>query len=374
MRIVVAPDKFKGSATAAEVARAIVAGLRAGRGDLDVVELPVADGGDGTVAAAVGAGFSPVQVRAAGPTGAPVQATFAVRGSTAVIELAEVVGLRQLPGGELAPLTASTYGLGQVIAAALDAGVGTIVLGIGGSASTDGGAGMLQALGALLTDGQGRSLGPGGAALSELARIELAGLDRRLADVRFLVASDVDNPLLGRSGAAAVFSPQKGASPAQAALLERALARWAELTASATKLDLAAAPGVGAAGGAGFAALAYLGAELLPGIELVLELIGFDAALTGAGLVITGEGRLDAQSLSGKAPVGVARAAARHGIPVAAVAGQVLLTDAELAAAGFAAAFSLVEIEPDPAVSIASASSLLELIGRQIAASGLVVA
>jgi glycerate kinase len=233
---------------------------------------------------------------------------------------------------------------------------------------------MLQALGALLTDGQGRSLGPGGAALSELARIELAGLDRRLADVRFLVASDVDNPLLGRSGAAAVFSPQKGASPAQAALLERALARWAELTASATKLDLAAAPGVGAAGGAGFAALAYLGAELLPGIELVLELIGFDAALTGAGLVITGEGRLDAQSLSGKAPVGVARAAARHGIPVAAVAGQVLLTDAELAAAGFAAAFSLVEIEPDPAVSIASAGSLLELIGRQIAASGLVVA
>src|ERR1022692_113272 len=374
MRIMVAPDKFKGSATAAEVARAIAAGLRAGRGDLDVVELPVADGGDGTVAAAVGAGFSPVQVRAAGPTGAPVQATFAVRGSTAVIELAEVVGLRQLPGGELAPLTASTYGLGQVIAAALDAGVGTIVLGIGGSASTDGGAGMLQALGALLTDGQGRSLGPGGAALSELARIELAGLDRRLADVRFLVASDVDNPLLGRSGAAAVFSPQKGASPAQAALLERALARWAELTASATKLDLAAAPGVGAAGGAGFAALAYLGAELLPGIELVLELIGFDAALTGAGLVITGEGRLDAQSLSGKAPVGVARAAARHGIPVAAVAGQVLLTDAELAAAGFAAAFSLVEIEPDPAVSIASAGSLLELIGRQIAASGLVVA
>jgi glycerate kinase len=374
MRIVVAPDKFKGSATAAEAAHAIAAGLRAGRPDLDVVELPVADGGDGTVAAAVGAGFSPVQVRAAGPTGAPVQATFAVRGSTAVIELAEVVGLRQLPGGELAPLTASTYGLGQVIAAALDAGVGTIVLGIGGSASTDGGAGMLQALGALLTDRQGRSLGPGGAALSELARIELAGLDRRLADVRFLVASDVDNPLLGRSGAAAVFSPQKGASPAQAALLERALARWAELTASATKLDLAAAPGVGAAGGAGFAALAYLGAELLPGIELVLELIGFDAALTGAGLVITGEGRLDAQSLSGKAPVGVARAAARHGIPVAAVAGQVLLTEAELAAAGFAAAFSLVEIEPDPAVSIASASSLLELIGRQIAASGLVVA
>lgn len=374
MRIVVAPDKFKGCATAAEVAQAIAAGLRAGRPELEVVEVPVADGGDGTVAAAVGAGFSLVQVLATGPTGAPVQATFALRGSTAVIELAEVAGLRQLPGGQLAPLTASTYGLGQVIAAALDADVRTIVLGIGGSASTDGGAGMLQALGALLTDRQGHPLGPGGAALSELARIDLAGLDRRLADVRFLVASDVDNPLLGRSGAAAVFSPQKGATPPQTASLERALARWAELTASATKLDLAAAPGAGAAGGAGFAALAYLGAELLPGIELVLELIGFDAALTGAGLVITGEGRLDAQSLSGKAPVGVARAAARHGIPVAAVAGQVLLTDAELAAAGFTAAFSLVEIEPDPAVSIARAASLLELIGRQIAASGLVAA
>jgi glycerate kinase len=233
---------------------------------------------------------------------------------------------------------------------------------------------MLQALGALLADRQGHPLRPGGAALSELARIDLAGLDRRLAAVRFLVASDVDNPLLGHSGAATVFSPQKGADPSQAALLERALARWADLTWSATGADVASVPGAGAAGGTGFAALAYLGAELRSGIDLVLELIGFDAALTGTGLVITGEGSLDGQSLSGKAPVGVARAAGRRGVAVAAVAGRVLLTDAELAAAGFTAVFSLTAMEPDPALSIARVGSLLEQVGQQIAVGPLVAA
>lgn len=398
MRVVVAPDKFKGSATAAEVARAIAAGLRSGRPDLEIVELPVADGGDGTVGAAVAAGFAPVVVSAEGPVGQPVQATFALAGSTAVIELAEVAGLRRLPAhrsarrdsrpaadrpagpaaaswpAPSAPLTASTYGLGQVIAAALDRGAKTVVLGLGGSATTDGGAGMLQALGLWLADGQGRPLGRGGVALSDLASIDPAGLDRRLAAVRFLVASDVDNPMLGPSGAAAVFGPQKGASPAQVTVLERALARWAELTSAATGRDLAALPGAGAAGGAGFAALAYLGAQLVPGIDLVLQLVGFDAALTGAGLVITGEGSLDAQTLGGKAPVGVAKAAARHGVPVVAVAGRVLLTDAELAAAGFAAAYSLAIMEPDPELSISRAASLLEQIGRKIAASALITA
>jgi len=372
MRVVVAPDKFKGSASAAEVAAAIAAGLRRARPDLDVVEMPVADGGDGTVAAALAAGFAPVRTTAEGPTAEPVRATFALKAGTAVVELADVAGLRRLPGARPAPLTASTYGVGQVIAAALERGAATIVLGIGGSATTDGGAGMVQALGVRLADERGRDLPRGGAALRDLAAVDLAGLDRRIAGVRLLVASDVDNKLLGTAGAAVVFGPQKGASPADVALLDGALARWSALTASVTSLDLAAAPGAGAAGGTGFAAMAYLGARLVPGADLVLDLIGFDAALTGARLVITGEGSLDRQSLGGKAPVGVARAAARHGVPVAVVAGRIQLTARELAAAGFAAAYSLADLEPDPAVSIAAAAELLERVGGQVALGPLV--
>src|SRR6266568_2477073 len=374
MRVVVAPDKFKGSASAAQVAAAIAAGLRRERPDLDVVEIPVADGGDGTVAAALAAGFAPVRTTAEGPTAEPVRATFALKAGTAVIELADVAGLRRLPGERFAPLTASTYGVGQVIAAALDCGATTIVLGIGGSATTDGGAGMVQALGVRLADERGRDLARGGSVLSDLAAVDLAGLDGRIAGVRLLVASDVDNPLLGPAGAAAVFGPQKGAAPSDVALLDRALGRWSALTASVTGLDLPEAPGAGAAGGTGFAAMTYLGARLVPGADLVLGLIGFDAALTGAGLVITGEGSLDRQSLGGKAPVGVARAAARHGVPVAVVAGRILLTAQELAAAGFAAAYSLADLEPSQAASMATATELLEQIGGRVALGPLVTA
>jgi len=369
MRVVVAPDKFKGSVTARQVADALATGLRRGRPDLDVVEIPVADGGDGTVAAALAAGFAPRHVLAEGPVGQSVDTTFAMRARTAVIELADVSGLRRLPAERgahaPAPLTASTYGAGQVIAAALDGGATTIVLGLGGSATTDGGAGMVQALGARLTDERGRELARGGAALSELAAIDVAGIDKRIARARLLVASDVDNPLLGPAGAAAVFGPQKGASPEDVALLERGLARWAAL--SGTGRELSAAPGAGAAGGAGFGAMAYLGARLVRGADLVLDLIGFDAALTSAGLVITGEGSLDDQSLGGKAPVGVAREASQRGVPVIAVAGRVLLTPDELASAGFSAAYSLADLEPDPAVSIVNAEELLERTGELIA-------
>jgi glycerate kinase len=368
MRVVVAPDKFKGSATAQEVAAALAAGLRAVRPDLDIAEVPVADGGDGTVAAALAAGFVPVGTTAEGPTGEPVRTTFGLRDSTAVIELADVAGLRRLPESGPAPLRASTYGVGQVIAAALDAGARTIVLGIGGSATTDGGAGMAQALGVGLSDGHGHDLARGGAALGRLAAIDRRGLDPRIVATRLLVASDVNNPLLGSSGAAAVFGPQKGASPDDVAVLDRALARWAALTRSVTGLDLSSAPGAGAAGGTGFAALAYLGAQLVPGAELMLDLIDFDGALAGAVLVITGEGSLDRQTLGGKAPVGVARAASRRGVPVAAVAGRVELSPSDLASAGFAAVYSLADIEPDPAASMARAVDLLAAIGGLIAA------
>jgi glycerate kinase len=366
MRVVVAPDKFKGSATAAQVAAALAAGLRQFRPDLDIAEVPVADGGDGTVAAALAAGFTPVRTTAEGPVGEPVETTFAVREGTAVIEMADVAGLRRLPAG-FAPLTASTFGVGQVIGAALDADAATIVLGIGGSATTDGGAGMVQALGVRLSNEHGDDLGRGGGALTGLSAIDSSGLDPRIGSVAILVASDVDNPLLGPSGAATVFGPQKGASTAHIAVLEAGLTRWAALTAAAIGRDVSAVPGAGAAGGTGFAALAYLGGRLLPGAELMLDLTGFDAALDGADLVITGEGSLDRQTLGGKAPAGVARAAAARGLPVQVVAGRVELTGAELAKAGFSRAYSLADLEPDKAVSMAKAAELLADVGALIA-------
>ncbi len=364
MRVVVAPDKFKGSATAAEAAAALAAGLRRVAPGLDIAEVPVADGGDGTVAAALAAGFAAVRVSAEGPVGEPVETEFAVRDGTAVIEMADVAGLRRLPAG-FAPLTASTYGVGQVIMAAL-ARAATIVLGIGGSATTDGGAGMVQALGVRLTGDGALDLERGGAALAGLAAVDLAGLDQRLAAATILVASDVDNPLLGPSGAAAVFGPQKGASRADIAVLDLALTRWATLTRAATGRDVACEPGAGAAGGTGFAALAYLGARLVPGAGLMLDLVGFDDALAGADLVITGEGSLDRQTLGGKAPVGVARAAAARGVPVVVVAGRVDLSAAEMAVAGFARAYALADLEPDANLSMAHVTSLLAEIGARI--------
>lgn len=373
MRVVLAPDKFKGSVSAAEAAAALAAGLRRVRPDLEVTEVPVADGGDGTVAAALAAGFEPVPVTVEGPAGPLVRAVFALRDGTAVIELASASGLSCLPDGPTTQtsLAASTYGTGQLIAAALDRGASTVVLGIGGSATTDGGAGMVQALGVRLTaapDGEA-DLARGGAALAGLIAVEPSGLDPRIGSIRMLVASDVDNPLLGPDGAAAVFGPQKGAGPGQVAVLERGLRRWAELTAAVTGKDLAGAPGAGAAGGTGFAALAYLGATLVPGASVVLNLVGFDAAVDGASLVVTGEGSLDRQTLSGKAPLGVARAAARRGVPVIAVAGQVLLGPDELARAGFSAAYALTGAGQDLAASMAGARDLLEQAGARIAAA-----
>jgi glycerate kinase len=366
MRVVLAPDKFKGCLTAAEVADALSAGLIRERPDLETIKLPVADGGDGTVAAALTAGFSKIVVDAAGPTGEPVRAPYALDGNRAVVELAAVVGLDLLPGGRPDPLGSSTYGLGLVMADALARGAELIVLGLGGSASTDGGAGMVQALGARLLDGDGQEIDRGGGGLSRLARIDLAGLVP-LDKVTIMVASDVDNPLLGPTGAAAVFGPQKGAGPAEVAVLEEGLATWAEVVGAATGHDLASAPGAGAAGGTGYAALALLDAQLSPGIELILELIGFADRLAGADLVITGEGSLDEQSLAGKAPVGVARAAAAAGVPVVAVAGRNQLSSGRLAEAGIAAAYPLSELEPDPARSIADAPRLLAEMGARIA-------
>jgi len=362
VRVVVAPDKFKGSLTAVQAAEAVAAGLRRAVPGVDVVLLPVADGGDGTLEAAYAAGYSRVPARVTGPTGEPVDASVAVRGTDAVVEMADASGLSRLPGGVPAPLTASTYGTGELLQVALDSGARHVVLGIGGSATTDGGAGMAQAVGVRLLDAAGEPLPPGGAALLHLDRIDVSGLDARWGDgaARVTVASDVDNPLVGPRGAAAVYGPQKGASPADVELLDRALRRWAEVLRRDLGVDVAERPGAGAAGGLGAGAMAVLGARLTSGIALLLDVLGFADAVVGADLVITGEGALDEQSLAGKAPVGVATAAGAAGVPVVALAGQVLVGGDDLRAAGIREARALLDLEPDAAVAQRDAARLLQ--------------
>lgn len=371
MRILLAPDKFKGSLSAPEVASHLAAGLHAVRPDLEVVLIPVGDGGEGTVDAAVAAGFERVSAVVDGPTGQPLTADFAVRGAEAVLEMAAASGLAVLPEGRLAPLEASSIGTGQLILAALDRGCTDIVLGVGGSACTDGGAGMLMGLGARFLDGQGRPVALGGGALAAVEHADLHGLDARLAECRFTLASDVDNPLLGRDGAAAVFGPQKGASPEDVEALESALERYFRVLANEYGTDAVAAsdaPGSGAAGGVGYAALTVLGATRRPGIDVVLDFTHLGNQLTTADLVLTGEGSLDEQTLGGKAPLGVARAAAAAGVPVAAVCGRTTLDAATLRSAGLVRAYALTDLEPDPARCMAEAGALVERVGSIIAA------
>ena len=365
--VVIAPDKFKGSLTAPEVAAAVARGIAAVVPGAELRLVPVADGGDGTLDAALGGSFEAMPVTAAGPTGQPVETRWARDGDTAVVEMADVSGLSRLPGGTLDPMGATSRGTGEVIAAALDAGCRRIVLGIGGSAGTDGGAGLLAGLGARLLDAAGRPVGDGGGALADVATVDLSGLHPGMADAEIVVACDVDSPLTGPEGAAAVFGPQKGASPDQVRELDATLSRWADLVAGATGADVREAPGAGAAGGVGFAAMAVLGARLEQGVTLVLELLDFDSQVAGADLVIVGEGSLDQQSLRGKAPVGVAAAARTHGAEVVAVCGRRLIDDATLRGAGISAAYACADLEPDPVRSMTNAAALLEQLGATLA-------
>ena len=366
-RVLIAPDKFKGSLSAVAVAEAVRQGLTARVPGLDVRCVPVAAGGAGTLAAVVSSGFERVQATATGPTGDQVDCAFAVKGDVAVIEMADVSGLSQLPGGKPAPLAATSRGTGELIATALDRGAARIVLGIGGSACTDGGAGMIQALGASLVDASGAQIDHGGAPLERLAEIDLGGLHPRLAAAEIVVACDVDNPLTGPSGAAAVYGPQKGATAEDVTRLDAALDRFADEVARVTGVDHRNEPGAGAAGGLGFAALAVLGATLRPGIDLVLELLDFRQHLEGTDLVIVGEGSLDLQTLHGKAPVGVARLAGAEGARVVAVCGRCLLDQDQLSGAGIGAAYACADLEPDPRRSMSEAAALLERIGARIA-------
>ncbi|MGP4000275.1 glycerate kinase [Streptomyces sp. 8N706] len=369
-RVLIAADKFKGSLTAVQVAEHLTAGLRRAAPGVRVESLPVADGGDGTVDAAVAAGFERREAEVTGPLGAPVTAAFALRDGTAVVEMAEASGLRHLPRGVFAPLTATTYGTGELLRAALDAGARTIVFGVGGSATTDGGAGMLAALGARLLDIDGDPVPLGGGPLRELVSADLTTLDPRIAETRVILAGDVDNPLTGPQGAAAVYGPQKGAGEDDVATLDAALLHYAEVLEKAIgppAAEYARAPGAGAAGGIGYGALIGLGASFRPGIEIMLEVLGFGPALEHADLVITGEGALDEQTLHGKAPAGVAAAARARGIGVIAVCGRLALTEAALREAGIARAYALTELEPDTARCIAEAGPLLERTAQNIA-------
>lgn len=366
-RVLLAPDKFKGSLSAARVAAHLAAGLRAAVPGIAVDELPVADGGEGTVEAALAAGYQPVTLTATGPLGEPVHTRYARRGATAVVEMAAVTGLEMIEPTTTTARTATSRGLGELVAHALTAGATTVVIGVGGSASTDGGAGMLAALGARLTGPAGR-LPDGGGPLRDIVAVDLSGLHLRLAAVEIVLASDVDNALLGTAGAAAVYGPQKGADRQTVAQLEEGLTAWVAALAAAGvdgAREHAEAPGAGAAGGVGYACL-LLGASRRPGVEEVLDLTGFHELVARADLVVTGEGSLDEQSLHGKAPLGVAAAAATADVPTIAVCGRTTLTAGQAARAGIRAVYALTDIEPDVTRSIAEAGPLLERLASRI--------
>jgi len=321
VKIVVAPNAFKGTLTATQAARAIARGLREVFPDAEVVELPVADGGDGTVEALVDANRGEYRTaRVEGPLGDPVEARYGLidSGRTAVVELATASGLALLATERRDPRRASTYGFGQLLDAAALPGVTEIIAGIGGSATNDGGAGMAAALGYTFLDRKEQQLPRGGAALIRLAHI--SGRSRLECSVK--VACDVDNPLLGPNGASHVYGPQKGADPQTVEELDTALARLAQVVRQDLRVDLAELPGAGAAGGTGFGMVAFLGAKLVPGAPLVVEAAGLDARLGGADLVITGEGRVDGQTAYGKAPGEVAKRAQKAGVPVVLIAGS----------------------------------------------------
>ena len=325
MRIVLAPDKFKGSLTASQAVEALARGVRAAAPSAEVVAFPMADGGEGIVEALVTAtGGAFHHARVTGPLGEPVDARFGVLGDgrTAVVEMAEAAGLALVPRDRRNPLVATTRGVGELMRAAADLGVHRILVGIGGSATNDGGAGLAQALGFRLLDADGCEIGPGGGALARLDRIE-APASSPFAGLEIAVACDVANPLCGPEGASAVYGPQKGATPEMVAQLDRGLARLAEVVARDRGASIADVPGSGAAGGLGGGLIAFAGGRLQPGIALVIDAVGLAETLRGADLCLTGEGALDAQSAFGKTAVGVAERARSLGVPTFAIVGSI---------------------------------------------------
>lgn len=374
MKLVIAPDSFKESLDAQQVAFAIERGFQSIFPEIHTVCVPVADGGEGTTEALVAA-TAGVQIAESvrGPLGEPLNAIWGLLGEqpntalTAVVETAAASGLDKISSAQRDALRATTYGTGELILAALERGVRRIILGLGGSATNDGGMGLLSALGARFLDAKGEVLEAGGAALARLASIDLSQMDSRVAETEFLVACDVDNPLLGARGASAIFGPQKGATPEQVEQLDAALANLADISAKLLGRDCREVAGAGAAGGLGYALVQFLNARMAPGIDLVLEAVCFDEQLQGADLVITGEGRVDGQSLSGKTPVGVARWAKRHDLPVIALCGSIGAGAEGVHKVGIDALFTVVPGVCTLDDAMAEAAANLERTAAQIA-------
>ena len=362
MRIVIAPQSFKGSVSGPEAARAIQEGILRVFPKAETVLVPVADGGDGTLDALVEATSGQTFAsRVNGPLRQRVQARWGVMGDckTAVIEMAQASGLALLPYKDRNPRHTSTYGTGQLIKRALDRGYRRIIVGMGGSATNDGGVGMAWALGARFYDSKGLPLTPGGAALSRLASIDVLGLHPALKRAEIIAASDVDNPLCGPEGASAVYGPQKGANANTVRVLDKALERYASVVRESLGIDVAERPGAGAAGGLGAGLMAFCGSQVRSGIDIVCQVLDFDARLQGADLVITGEGRLDASTAYNKAPVGVARRASALGIPVIALAGSLGRGFEAVYDHGISAAVCIVDRPLSMRVSVARTSELL---------------
>jgi glycerate 2-kinase len=368
MKLVAAPNALKGSLSPFEAAAAIAAGAERARPDAEIVALGIADGGDGTaevVCRARGGSFR--AVFALDPLGRPRPARYGwLPDGSAVIDVATASGLALLAPHEQSPLTATSYGTGELLRAALAAGATRVLLGVGGSATVDGGAGILQALGARLLDEDGRELARGGGALARLARIDTSALLAAAKETPIDVACDVDSPLLGAHGAARLFGPQKGATMAEVEQLERGLSHFATVIARDLGRDVANATAGGAAGGIAAGLHGVLGARLVPGVDLVLDAVGFDQALAGAALCLTAEGCLDRQSLRNKGPLGVARRAAAHGVPVVALAGGIDPDVDERDFPGFAGVFSLCSRPMSRAEAMRDAAALLQAASERV--------
>lgn len=372
MKIIIAPDSYKESLSAEEVANQIEAGFREVFPDAEYVKLPMADGGEGTVAALVATTHGRiVKKTVTGPLGQPVEAFYGLTGDgqTAIIEMAAASGLEIVPIEQRNPLITTTYGTGELVRDALDAGVRHIIFGIGGSATNDGGVGMVQALGGRFLDSNGQEIGLGGGTLNQLDRIDISQLDTRLAQCGIEVACDVNNPLVGPKGASAVFGPQKGATPEMIKQLDANLAHYCELIKRDLGIDICDTPGAGAGGGMGAAMLAFLKADLRPGIEIVVKAAGLEQAMKGADLVVTGEGRIDSQTIHGKTPIGVARAAKRFNIPVIGIAGGLSADVSVVHDHGIDAVFSVLYKICSLQEALGNAADNVRLAARNVAAT-----
>jgi glycerate 2-kinase len=370
LNILVAPNAFKESLSAIDAARSLAKGIRRGLPNARITEVPIADGGDGTLEAVIsGTGGRFLRTRVTGPLGNKITAEYGITGDgkTAVIEMSRASGLALVPPVRRNPMLTTSFGTGQLIQAALNRGVNRILLGIGGSATVDGGIGALQALGVAFLDRHGKPVGAGGKGLLAIEKIELTRLHPALKRAEILVACDVDNPLTGPKGAAAVFGPQKGATPAMVRQLDHGLASLAALIARITGRKFARIPGTGAAGGIAGSFLGLLGAKLRPGSELVFDLLKLDKIVPKMDWVITGEGQIDFQTQFGKGPGMLAKLAARHGVPVVGIAGSVADDAGELSSKGFTALFSIANRPMELTTAMQEAPQLMERTAEQVA-------